>query len=49
MNRPQWTAILAERRLEWLWDEAEKARVPVMALITHGMTPLIDELTLGWR
>jgi len=49
MNRPQWTAILAERRLEWLWDEAEKARVPVMALITHAMTPLIDELALGWR
>jgi len=44
MNRPQWIAILKERRLEWLWDEAEKAHVPVMALITHAMTPLIDEL-----
>jgi L-fuconolactonase len=49
MNRPQWIPILEERRLEWLWHEAEKAHVPVMALITHAMTPLIDELALGWR
>lgn len=44
MNRPQWIPILQEKRLEWLWEEAEKAHVPVMALITHPMTPLIDDL-----
>jgi predicted TIM-barrel fold metal-dependent hydrolase len=41
-NRPQLIAPLVEGRIDWLWEEAEKARVPVMALVTHDLIGLMD-------
>jgi predicted TIM-barrel fold metal-dependent hydrolase len=35
---------LAEGKLDWVWAEAEKAGVPVMALLPHPMMPLIDRV-----
>jgi predicted TIM-barrel fold metal-dependent hydrolase len=37
-------AALVEGRIDWLWQEAEAAQVPVMALISHAMVPLIDDI-----
>lgn len=44
LNRPHWIPLLQEGRVDWLWEEAEKARLPVMILITHEMAPLIDRI-----
>lgn len=35
---------LLEGRIDWLWEQAEAAQVPVMALISHDMVPLIDDI-----
>ncbi|MDB5804204.1 MAG: hypothetical protein JWN73_1526 [Betaproteobacteria bacterium] len=35
---------LVEGRIDWLWQQAEAAQVPMMALISHAMVPLIDEI-----
>ena len=43
-NRPQWAPMLAEGRVDWLWEEAEKAGVPIMLIVTHAMVPLIDHI-----
>lgn len=43
-NRPQWAAVLTEGRVDWLWEEAEKARVPIMVIVTHAMVHLIDRV-----
>jgi predicted TIM-barrel fold metal-dependent hydrolase len=43
-NRPQQIATLAEGRIEWLWEQAESAGVPVMVLISHGQLSLIDRV-----
>ncbi len=36
--------VFAEGRLEWVWEEAEKAGVPIMALVPHPMMPLMDRV-----
>jgi len=41
-QRPWVGAALKAGRLEWLWEEAEKAAVPIMLLCTHDMVQLID-------
>jgi len=41
-QRPWVGAALKEGRLNWLWEEAEKASVPIMMLLTHDMVHLID-------
>jgi predicted TIM-barrel fold metal-dependent hydrolase len=41
-QRPWVGAALKEGRLDWLWQEAEKASVPIMMLLTHDMVHLID-------
>jgi predicted TIM-barrel fold metal-dependent hydrolase len=43
-QRPWLTPMLKERRIDWLWQEAEKAGVPIMLLTTHDMVYLIDEV-----
>lgn len=43
-NRPQWVPALTEGRVDWLWEEAEKAGVPIMMLVTHAMVHLIDRI-----
>lgn len=35
---------LLEGRVDWLWREAEAAGVPLMALVTHAMAPIIDDI-----
>jgi L-fuconolactonase len=42
LNRRHWIPILEERRVDWLWEEAEKAAIPVMLNITHAVALLID-------
>jgi predicted TIM-barrel fold metal-dependent hydrolase len=34
-HRPALAALLAENRVEWLWEECEKADVPIMAHVEH--------------
>jgi L-fuconolactonase len=41
-NRPKWTPVLTEGRVDWLFEEAEKAGMPLMLMITHALVPLID-------
>ncbi len=43
-NRAPWTPALTEGRVDWLWEEAEKAGVPIMLMLTHAMMPLIDRI-----
>ena len=43
-QRPWLTPILKEGRVDWLWQEAEKAGVPIMMLTTHDMVYLIDDV-----
>jgi len=43
-QRPWLTPMLKERRVDWLWQEAERAGVPIMLLTTHDMIHLIDEV-----
>jgi len=43
-NRPQWTPILTEGHVDWLWKEAEKAGIPIMVMINHSLVPLIDSV-----
>ena len=43
-QRPWLTPLIKERRIDWMWQEAEKAGVPIMLLTTHDMAYLIDEV-----
>lgn len=44
LTLPEWAPALTEGRVDWLWEEAEKAQVPLMVLVNHGMVPLIDRV-----
>ena len=44
MHRPFLRPLLTEGRIDWLWPEAEKAGVPVMALALHSDMHLIDRV-----
>jgi len=41
-NRLPWTPQLTDGRADRLWDEAEKADVPIMLMVTRAQIPLID-------
>ncbi len=41
-TRPQHGAMLLEGRLEWLWEEAEKAGMPTMVAVPHANLDAID-------
>ena len=43
-NRPELAAALIDGRADWLWEEAERAAVPVMALVPHAMLQRIDRV-----
>ena len=43
-NRPQQIAALEEGRVDWLWEEAEAAGLPVMVLVSHSLVPRIDRV-----
>lgn len=42
-SKPLLRVPLVERRIDWVWDEAEKAGVPVMMSIPSATLHLIDE------
>ncbi|MCW5604597.1 MAG: amidohydrolase [Burkholderiales bacterium] len=44
MTAPALRPLLTEGRLDWLWLEAEKHGIPVMALVKHADVPLIDRV-----
>jgi predicted TIM-barrel fold metal-dependent hydrolase len=37
-------AVQAFLDADWVWEEAEKAGVPVMLLVSHAMMPLVDRV-----
>ncbi|OGA40838.1 MAG: hypothetical protein A3G24_28585 [Betaproteobacteria bacterium RIFCSPLOWO2_12_FULL_62_13] len=41
-HRPALTPALTEGRVDWLWEGAEKAGVPIMLHVPHSMVHLID-------
>jgi L-fuconolactonase len=41
-TRPQQSATLLEGRLDWLWEEAEKAGMPIMVAVPHSNLHAID-------
>ena len=43
-NRPQLIPPLVEGRVDWLWEEAEKAGVPVMVLVPHALIDVMDKI-----
>jgi len=44
MHRPFLRPLLTEGRIDWLWPEAEKAGVPIMALALHSDMHLINQV-----
>jgi len=43
-NRPELYAPLVDGRLDWLWTEAERAGMPIMALVPHALLHVIDRI-----
>lgn len=43
-HRPQLAPLLTEGRVEWLWPEAEKHGVPIMMLVLHPLSHLVDRI-----
>lgn len=41
-NRPHQISALEEGRVDWLWEEAEAAGLPVMVLVSHSLVSRID-------
>lgn len=42
LHSPALSPLLAEGRMDWVWDEAERAGVPIYVLVSHAQLPLID-------
>ena len=42
---PHWARAISEGAIEWLWQEAEKARLPIMALVPQKILSLIDRVS----
>jgi predicted TIM-barrel fold metal-dependent hydrolase len=40
----QQKAALLEGHVEWLWERAAQAGIPIMALVTHAMAPLVGQI-----
>jgi len=41
---PYWARAISGGAIEWLWQEAEKAEIPIMALVPQKMVFLIDQV-----
>lgn len=39
---PHWFSTITEGRVDWLWEEAEKAGVPIMVHVPQAMLQIID-------
>ena len=44
LTLPQWAEAFTDGQLDWLWEEAERAGVPIMALVTHQTVHLLDRV-----
>jgi predicted TIM-barrel fold metal-dependent hydrolase len=43
-HAPMLLPPLTEGRMDWLWDEAERHGIPIMVLVPHSLTHLIDRV-----
>ncbi len=43
-HRPGLRELLTEGRVDWLWPAAEKAGVPIMVLVPHGLAHLMADI-----
>ncbi len=43
-SRPQLSRPLVEGRVDWVWEEAEKAGLPIMVMVTPALVHLIDRV-----
>ena len=43
-NRAQWAPMLTEGKVDWLFEEAEKARMPLMLMVRHSMMDSVDRI-----
>jgi L-fuconolactonase len=43
-HTPMLLPPLTEGRMDWLWDEAERHGIPIMVLVPHSLTHLIDRI-----
>ncbi len=43
-HRPGLRELLTEGRVDWLWPAAEKAGLPIMALVPHGLAHLMADI-----
>ena len=43
-HRPAIAALLAEQRVDWLWEESEKAGVPIMVHLAHDVVHHLDRV-----
>jgi len=43
-NRAEWAPALAEGRVDWLWQQAERSGVPIMLMVTHAMMDIVDRV-----
>lgn len=41
---PHWGPALDEGTIDWLWQEAEKAGVPIVVMMNHSLVHLIDRI-----
>ncbi|HEV7802653.1 MAG TPA: amidohydrolase family protein, partial [Burkholderiales bacterium] len=43
-HRPAIAHLLAERRVDWLWERSEKSGVPIMVYVDHSVLHHIDDV-----
>jgi L-fuconolactonase len=43
-HAPMLLPPLTEGRMDWVWAEAERLEIPIMVLVNHALTPLIDRV-----
>jgi predicted TIM-barrel fold metal-dependent hydrolase len=39
---PAWAAALEQQRVDWLWQAAERAQVPIALMVSQAQLPLVD-------
>lgn len=41
---PRWTVALEEERVDWLWQAAQDAQVPIALMVSQTQLPLVDKV-----
>lgn len=44
LNRPQVGIALIEGRMDWLWETAEQAAIPIVLVMPHALLNLVDRI-----